>query len=313
MKTYIVIAAVSLITLSCNQGELDRSKQQRDSLASVIKERETNLTERETSLNTFISSFNEVERNLDSVAAKQKIIYSSTDKGGDVKENQKDRINANIRAINDLMTQNRKTISSLRRKLKNSDSKNKKFEETIAELTNRLAEKDTELAALNDKLNSLNMQVAQLQTTIDTLMAQNKTKSQTIDRNTVVMHTAFYIIGKPKELREAKIVDRKGGVLGIGKTERLSQDFNSSKFTQIDYSQTIVIPVNSDHVKIITNHPSDAYKLEKDTKNKNVVKNLVITDPEKFWSVSKYLVIEGSPVSIETPVSGKDPKKGNQY
>ena len=314
MKTYILIASASLLMLSCNNSELERSKHQKDSLMSVIKQNETNIKERETSLNEYVTSFSDVERNLDSVAAKQQIIYSSAGKSGsDLKGNQKERINANINAINDLMNSNRKTIAQLRRKLKNSNNKNKELEETITSLTDRLAQKDIELAALNDKLTSLNMQVAQLQTTIDTLMAQNTSKSQTIDRHITSLHTAYYIVGKSKDLREAKVIDRKGGLLGIGKTEKLSENFNQSKFTRIDYIQTNTIPVNSNHVKIITNHPPDAYKLEKDPKDDKIVKNLVITNAEKFWSVSKYLVIEGSPVKVDNAVSGKSALKENKY
>jgi len=285
-----------LLTASCKQGELDRSNQQKDSLMTVLNERETSLNERENSLNEFINSFNEVERNLDCVAVKQHIIYQTTDKGkSDLIHSQKERINANINAINDLMESNRKTIAELRSKLKKSSKKNAKLEETIQTLTNQLAQKDAELTALNEKLASLNAQVAQLQTALDTMTAQSNMQSQTIAANIAAMHTAYYIIGKSKELKDQSIIDRKGGLLGIGKTSKLSPAFDNSKFTKIDYTQTTSIPLNRDHVKIITTHPTDSYRFENDTKNKSLVRTLVISNPEKFWSASKYLVIEGDP------------------
>jgi hypothetical protein len=108
----------------------------------------------------------------------------------------------------------------------------------------------------------------------------------------MAMHTAYYIVGRTKELKESKLIDRKGGLLGLGKTSRLSANVDNTKFTRIDYTQVSNIPVNSTKVKVITSHPSDSYKLEKDAKNKSLVKNLVITNPEKFWATSKYLVIE---------------------
>ena len=44
-------------------------------------------------------------------------------------------------------------------------------------------------------------------------------------------------------------------------------------------------------MKIITSHPSESYTLEKDAAKKDKVKNIVITNPDKFWSASKYLVV----------------------
>ncbi len=299
-KSLSLIAAVCLLLASCKQDELDRSNQQNDSLVTVLKAREASLNEREQSLNEFIDSFNEVERNLDCVAVRQHLIYSSADQTkGELKGGQKDKINAQINAINDLMDQNRKTIANLQRKLRNSGSKNKKLEETIATLTNQLAQKDSELAALNEKLAALNLQVTQLQTSVDSLSNLSSNQSKTIEENIAAMHTAYYIVGKAKDLRDQKVIDKKGGLLGLGRTSQLNDDLNKGKFTRIDYTQTTSIPVNSDDVKIITNHPPDSYRLDKDAKKKNVVRTLTVTDPEKFWSISKYLVISGDPVKSE--------------
>ncbi|MCE3259401.1 MAG: hypothetical protein K0S12_1042 [Bacteroidetes bacterium] len=314
MKKLIIIASASFMLFACNQDELDRSNHQNDSLVSVLKEREQDLNKREETMNEFISSFNEVERNLDCVAVRQQIIILNADKGrGEIKGNQKEKINAQINAINELMDANRKTIAELRKKLKRSASKNKKLEETIATLTDQLAQKDSELAALNEKLTSLNAQVAQLQTSLDTLNALNNSQSQTIAANTAALHTAYYLVGKSKDLVEAKVIDKKGGLLGIGKTAKLNENFNREKFTKIDYTQVSNIPVNSKKAKIITNHPTDSYRLDLDPSDKDVVKAIVITDAEKFWSVSKYLVVQGSPVAGDNSMSVKSGEKTNKY
>jgi len=44
----------------------------------------------------------------------------------------------------------------------------------------------------------------------------------------------------------------------------------------------------SKKAKLLTNHPSSSYVLEK--VNEYLV--LKITDPNKFWEISKYLVVE---------------------
>ncbi len=283
MKTHLFIAAAAIMVSSCNQAELDKSSHDKDSLQSVVNERDI-------SLNDFIASFNEVESNLDSIAVRQHIILSHTDKNSELKKDQKARINSEIQAINELMEQNRKKLADLNHKLKNSGNKNAELMKTIATINNQLAHKDQELAELNTKLLELNAQVATLNTSVDTLNKRNQAQSQTIDERTMALHTAYYVMGKSGELKDAKIIDRQGGLLGIGRTSKLNSDFDNSKFTRIDYTQTSSIAVNSD-MKIITSHPTGTFMLEKDAKDKDIVKNIVITDPEKFWSTSKYLVI----------------------
>ena len=283
MKKYVFIAATALVISACNQNELTESNRQKDSLMSVVNERDSFI-------NDFISSFNDVERNLDSVAARQHIIAVNSDRAGELKPTQKARINAEIASINNLMDQNRKKIAELNQKIKKSSGKNVQLEKMIATLKDQLAKKDIELTELNTKLNSLNAQVATLETAVDTLLAVNDAQSQTIAEETMALHTAYFVVGKSNDLQDANIIDKKGGLLGIGRTSKLSQDFDNSKFTRIDYTQTSSIAINSD-MKIVTSHPSNSYTLEKDMKDKDLVRNIIITNPELFWSASKYLVV----------------------
>jgi hypothetical protein len=283
MKYYFLIAAVAVALSSCNRKELADSNHSKDSLEAVVNEREATLNE-------FIASFNEVEANLDSVAAKQHVIVENSAKSGELKPNQKARINSEIAAINTLMEQNRKKIVALNSKLKSSANKNVQLEKTIETLNAQLVQKYAELKDLNARLDESNAQCAQLETSVNILTADNSAKAQTISEETATLHTAYYVVGKAKDLQEAKLIDRKGGLLGIGRTEKLTGDFDNSKFTRIDYTQTSSIAVNSD-MKIITSHPSDSYTLDTDTKDKDLVKTIVITNPEKFWSTSKYLVV----------------------
>lgn len=275
MKNYFITAAVILLLAACtNQSEVDRANHQRDSLMAIVNQRDS-------SLNDFVTSFNEVERNLDSVAVKQNMLTMTASNAGELQPNAKDHINAQISAINNLMDENRKKLASLSNKLKSSNKKNSQLLNIIKTLNEQLAAKDKELAALNEKLESLTGQVGQLQTSVDTL-------SRTVTSQTTALHTAYYVIGKSKDLQEAKIIDRTGGVLGIGRTSRLSSHFDNSKFTRVDYTQMGAIPVDSKNAKIITIHPSDSYSLDKD---RNLIKSILITDPQKFWSASRYLVV----------------------
>ena len=283
MKKLIFAAAIALTITACDnrQAEVDQANRQMDSLASIINERDS-------SLNDFLSSFNEIEKNLDSIARKQNAINVNVDKQGELNKTSKERINENIAAINQLMNENRAQIAELNRKLKNSGSKIAHFETMIQTLNEQIAQKDRELADLNDKLNSLNTQVAQLQTSVDTLTRTTLAQTKTIDEQTTSLHTAYFVVGKSKDLQTMKVIDKTGGLLGIGKTSKLSSNFDNNKFTRIDYVQTSTIPIDSKDAKVITTHPSDSYTMNKD---KDKVVSLSITNAEKFWSASKYLVV----------------------
>ncbi len=283
MKKLIFAAAIALTITACDnrQAEVDQANRQKDSLASIINERDS-------SLNDFLSSFNEIEKNLDSIARKQNAINVNVDKQGELNKTAKERINDNIAAINQLMNDNRAQIAELNRKLKNSGNKIAHFETMIQTLNEQIAQKDRELADLNDKLNSLNTQVAQLQTSVDTLTRTTMAQSKTIDEQTTSLHTAYFVVGKSKDLQTMKVIDKTGGLLGIGKTSKLSSNFDNNKFTRIDYVQTSTIPIDSKGAKVITTHPSDSYTLNKE---KDKVVSLSITNAEKFWSASKYLVV----------------------
>ena len=66
-------------------------------------------------------------------------------------------------------------------------------------------------------------------------------------------------------------------------------DFNKDYFTQIDIRRDKEIKLYSKDAKLLTVHPDGTYELVKDEKG---LLTLKITNPNKFWSVSRYLVIE---------------------
>lgn len=281
MKYFIAISIALLSLSACNQDHLIKANLEIDSLQNLLQQRETSIDE-------FMASFNDVEKNLDSVAFKQQVISMNTHMYSELKRNQKSHINKEINAINSLMEQNRIRIAELTKKWNSSTKKNTQLQKTIALLNTQLVNKYVELTTLNERLSALNKEVAKLQTTVDALMVQNGKQADAIANEIAIIHTAYYIVGKSAELQDAKLIDKKGGLLGIGRTAKLNENVDNNKFTRIDYTKTTSIRINSTDAKIISTHPSDSYMFEKD---KKLIRKLLITNPEKFWSVSKYLVI----------------------
>lgn len=286
MKIHLVPVLATVILLSsCNQeAEMQQKKlsYKLDSLTMVASSKDSTI-------NDLLFSFNDIKQNLDSVALMQNIISTEVETpGGKFVSNTKNRINSQIASINNLLNQNKAKIAELNRKLKNNSLKINEFQKMIASLNEDIASKNTELQTLNEKLNSANAQMAQLQTSIDTLSNTSASQSKIIADQIASIHTAYYLVGKSKEMEQKKIINKTGGVLGMGKTPKLNADVDKNNFTRIDYTLVLNIPINSKKAKVITTHPSDSYMLEQEN---GEYTNLRIIQPDKFWSTSKYLAV----------------------
>jgi predicted nucleic acid-binding Zn-ribbon protein len=279
--TAIIILITLLVGCSGRDAEYRVLNHELDSINFL-------LNRRDSSINSFLSSFNEIEHNLDSIARKQNSISLRVQREGELGTNAKNRINSEIAVINDLMQQNRKKIGELNQKLKGSSTTIIQFQKLMNTLDKQIINKDKELQELNKKLLSLNAQVKQLKTSVDTLTITTASQSETINSQITSLHTAYYLIGNSKDLKTMKVLNNTGGLLGIGKTSKLNSNFDNNNFIRIDYTTVTSFPLNSKNVKIITTHPNDSYILQKEN---NIYTALFIAQPEKFWSVSKYLVI----------------------
>jgi predicted nucleic acid-binding Zn-ribbon protein len=281
---FIIGALISILFSACNNHEAEDKKvsSKMDSLSYI-------LNARDSTINDLLTSFTEVQKNLDSVSIKQNLVsLKVSNQKGEFKKNIKDEINEEINNINNIIEQNRLKIEELSSKLKKSTNRIGAFQKMIKDLNEQIMQKNSESEALNGRLDELRIQVIQLQTSVDTLTKSNDSKSSYIASQTEALHTAFYLVGKSKELAEMKVIDKSGGLLGIGKTSKLSPDFDTKNFTKIDYTKMMTIPIDSKDVKIVTTHPTGSYTI--DMENKKYT-NLRITQPEQFWSASKYLVV----------------------
>ena len=286
MKKYLLVVVAFAFLYGCKDHEAENR------IAQLLKEKDSlMLTEnqKDSSINSFVGSFNEIEANLDSVKKHQSIVTLKSKNKNELSPNAKDRINEDIKMINDLMDQNKQKLAYLSEKLRQNDFKIVSLQKMIETLKAQLVSKDSELVELNKQLVAVNANVVQLKSNIAELKATGEKQSQTIQEQTTKLNTAFYTTGTFKDLRTKKVIDKDGGFLGIGKTEKMKADFNTEAFTKIDITQLSEVKINSKKAELVTTHPIGSYKLEKN--DKKVYEKLVITNPEKFWSASKYLVI----------------------
>ncbi|MEM6807341.1 MAG: hypothetical protein AAF696_38420 [Bacteroidota bacterium] len=289
-RVFVMLFA-GMLLFSCNQAKLEQLEKQNQELS------EQNQLQ-DSLMNDFISTFNEFEENLALIKEKEQLIEMSAE-DPELRKSSKDQIVTDIQMINDLLDRNRTLIDDLTAKVEKSERNNRRYLASISRLKKQLEERDTEVTALKDELTTMSFTVENLNGRLDTLnqvtMAlTEETNLQTariseqetqigeqldqISEQTVALNTAYFVKGSSKELKAKSVLESK----------KLNGDFNQKAFTKIDITEVQTIPLNTKKAKLLTSHPSDSYVLNEEGKE---IASLEITNPERFWKTSKYLVV----------------------
>ena len=247
------------------------------------------LTARDSVINEWMLTFDQIEKDLNTIKEKEKLINI---KSSDVEfsKNKKEQILDDIRYINTLLDQNKKKIAALNTQLKNSGGMIKGLQNRIAELETTMKQRETEISDLKTTLVNKDFEIGQLNTRMTSMHDTITQKNEKILNQTAKMNKAFLAYGTYKALKEKGLVSKEGGFLGLGRKEFLHEDFIDSSFVQVNITEMKTIPVHSKVVKLITDHPTSSYKLVRDNSNK--IAYIEIKDPDEFWKITKYAVVE---------------------
>ena len=245
---------------------------QNDSLQKIIAQKDNEI-------NDIMETFNQIEAGFKEINEAENRVSLMKDGEG---ANRRQQLVENVQFISATMKENRTLIEKLRRQLRESSVKSDNLKNLVAELE----EKDNQLQQLRAELDAKNIHIAELDQTISglndnvtNLQTESSQKSATIQAQDKQLNTAWFVFGTKKELKEQRIIDG---------DRVLESNFNKSYFTKIDIRVEKEIKLYSKYAKILTMHPSDSYTLEKDANKQYVLR---ITNPQIFWSTSKYLVI----------------------
>ena len=244
------------------------------------------LNARNAELDEIMGSFNEIQEGFKEINEAENRVNLN----GEVIESQSeaDKIKQDIRFISDKLKSNRDRIAELEKQLKNSKYNTAQMKKALKNLTAELASKQQQIETLQTELASKNIRIAELDEAVtglnknvEQLAAENEEKAKTVAVQDKALNSAWYVFGTKSELKDQKIL-KKGDVLKDG-------DFNKDYFTKIDIRNEKEIKLYSKRAELLTSHPEGTYQLVKDNKEQLVLK---INDPQGFWSVSRYLVIQ---------------------
>lgn len=278
-KLFFMVCCAALLMTGCKDGKNApglASVQQTDSLNDVIAQKDSEINEMMGTLNDIEEGFRLINE------AENRVALLKNGEGTSKKQNLKE----NIQFIAERMKQNRELIAKLQKQLENSTLKGGQLKKTIDNLTAQLEEKDKQLLALREELDKKDIHISELDETIgnlntnvSNLSADNQQKAETINAQDKQLNTAWYVFGTKKELKGQHILE--GGKVMNG-------NFNKNYFTKVDIRNTTEIKLYSKSAKLLTAHPASSYSLTHDASKQYVLR---ITNPQIFWSTSKYLVV----------------------
>ena len=280
MKKIVLVALGLLALTACKQKSENAQDlaliQQRDSLNRIIAQKDGEINDMMSTMNDVVDGFRAINE------AEERVTLARMEEGVSSSE----RIRENMRFIQQTMQQNRELINKLRNQLRQSSLNADQLRRTIENLTRQMEEKDAqvkelqaELQAKDIQIDELHQEVTNLNNNVTALKEETTQKTQTITSQDKQLNTAWFVFGTKKELREQHIYDD-------GKV--LQANFNREYFTKIDIRVDKEIRLYSRSAKLLTSHPASAYTLTQDANKQYILR---ITNPQLFWSASKYLVV----------------------
>jgi predicted nucleic acid-binding Zn-ribbon protein len=247
------------------------------------------VTERDSMINEWLLTFDQIETDLKAIKEKESLItVKSSDT--ELSKNRKDQVLDDIKVINSLLESNKKKIASLSAQLKQSGSTIQGMQTRIASLEASITQFENDIAVLKQDLVKKDFEIGDLNTKVLALDQEIVNKNGQIVDQTNKMNTAYIVSGTYKELKSKGILNKEGGFLGLGRSEYLVKDISDSLFAQIDVTLLKTIPVNSKNAKLITDHPLNSYEMVHE--GEKSIAYIEIKDPEQFWKISKYAVVE---------------------
>lgn len=286
MRKVFLIGLLLPLLFACNQEIKDENQRLTTENEELMRENE----EKDSLINDFVTSFTRIQENLATIREKEERIQAAKDGNLETGMDQREEIISDIEVINELLSENRQAIADLQDKLKRYQYENAKFKRMVSDLSHQVEVKDSQVVALKENLATLNFEMEVLNSKYVMSEEQRMKQQEMLEASEEQLNTAYYAVGDKKELTENNVMDKKGGFIGIGKTKTVADDFNRDYFTKIDISKTTSIPMNLEDsgASIISNHPSESWKW---VIEEGKIKSLEISDPDKFWSSTKYLVV----------------------
>lgn len=197
----------------------------------------------------------------------------------------------NLSYIKRVLREKRRQLAELEERLQESNLYGEELKETVAALNRMIDRQNAEMERMRAEMMNFSRQIGVLNQAVDSLNMEVWTVTDERTAAEIMaeelkdeLNTCYYITGTKGQLKDARILE--GGFLR--KSRLMEGEFDRGYFTVSDKRELISLPLRSAKAKLLTNHPSESYRMEPGSDGQV----LVITDPERFWQLTNYLVVQ---------------------
>ena len=172
----------------------------------------------------------------------------------------------------------------------------KKSQDDNKVLSAQLANDEAMINDLNATIQHQTATIAALSTRVDSLSGVTREMGATIASLEAQNNKAFYVIGREDELIKRGIIVHEGGANLLfahpGRTIQMSRTADAAAFTAVDQRgmKLIEMPEPNRRWKVVSRQSLD-YAAVDERDNDTFRGNLKITEPNKFWGASRFLIV----------------------
>ena len=255
MKKLFLAVFCMAVLVACDQNGNQKQNETQNEIDSL----QTIINQKNDEVNNLMNTFTQIQdgfNQINEAEGRINMLRSNSENN-----NAADVIKENLEFIQTTMEENRRLIEELQAKAKESSIVSTKLKEAIQKLTQQLEDKNKEIEELQAKLAEKDIEISNLGAAVNNLTEENN---------------------------EVKASNESYKQLTDNQDAQLNTACDKDYFTKIDIRKTTSIPLGSKYAKLYTTHPAGSYSLLKDSNGQYTLR---ISDPARFWSVSKYLVI----------------------
>lgn len=268
---------MALLLLTGCGGKTDTSalEQTIDSLRQANQQQQNSLQE----MTTFVTTMSD---GMNAIAQQENMIFNNG--GNEGTSLDKEQLKSHLETLANTLTEQRSKIKALTDSLKARGADLSKMQGLIDNLTRQLEEKDKVIAQLRQDVEQKNFSIADLQKKLNVAMAgsaQYEQRAAKVEKELATITSAYVLMGTKEALLDGGYIDKRKHVQTGTMPKGDFTKVNIYQFTELD------IPTRSP--KLLTDHPRKSYSIEKIDKEN---RKLVITNPQLFWSSSRYLIIQ---------------------
>lgn len=282
----IVLSVVTVLLLGSTAVLYSKYRETSTHYASAKLEEETtrarygeainSIAAIQDSLNTIIVGDRQVPLQQNGLAAERRLTGSQADEAME-----------RIAVLKLGIDRTKERINALDAKLKHSGIRVVGLQRMIVNLKRNVKDKENDVVLLTGRVDSLQNTVTGLVAEVEQNHVEIQNQAAANEEKRRELGTIYYLMGPTKMLKQAGVVEAKGGVLGLGKVLKPTGRVNETLFTQMDTDVETTVRIPSDKVKVLSAQPVSSYTLEVVGEN---AMELRITDPREFRKV-KHLVI----------------------